>query len=134
MKFRKTEFSPSDWEAKKKLIQLTGTNPQGEAYSYWNPELIVLVYEIGHICTEWGKDKEGNQTCVKQSEKIAVDIVWVDEVLPAFVPYLVYPVPVGISSMGYSEDAEYAKNFCEVKPNHPYCQPPKPMDNPPNLV
>jgi hypothetical protein len=127
MLFRKIELSPSDWEAKKKLIQLSGTNPQGEAYSYWNPDLIVLVYEIGHICTEWGKDKEGNQTCVKQSEKVAVDIVWVDEVLPAFVPYLVWPKPVGVSSMGYTLDTEYAKAYCIANPSAEYCQPPKPI-------
>lgn len=128
MKFRKIELTPSDWEAKKKLIQLSGTTPQGEAYSYWNPELIVLVYEVGHICTEWGKDKEGNQTCVKQSEKVAVDIVWVDEVLPAFVPYLVWPKPVGCSSMGYALDTEYAKAYCVANPAAEYCQPPKPIE------
>ena len=127
MIFRKHELSPSDWEAKKKLIQLSGTTPQGEAYSYWNPELIILVYEVGHICTEWGKDKEGNQTCVKQSEKVAVDIVWVDEVLPAFVPYLVWPKPVGVSSMGYTLDTEYAKAYCIANPAAEYCQPPKPI-------
>jgi len=125
--FRKFEFLPSDWEAKKKLIQTEVATPEGKPF-VWNPELIVLVYEVGHICTEWGKNKEGNETCVKQSEKVAVDIVWVDEVLPAFVPYLVYPKPIGCSSMGYALDQEYAKNFCEVNPNHPYCQPPKPMD------
>ena len=128
MIFRKFEFLPSDWEAKKKLIQLSGTNPQGEAYSYWNPELIVLVYEIGHICTEWGKDKQGNQTCVKQSEKVAVDIVWKDEVLPAFVAYLVWPKPVGCSSMGYTLDTEYAKAYCIANPAAAYCQPPKPIE------
>ena len=127
MIFRKHELSPSDWEAKKKLIQLSGTTPQGEAYSYWNPELIILVYEVGHICTEWNKDKEGNQTCVKQSEKVAVDIVWVDEVLPAFVPYLVWPKPVGVSSMGYTLDSEYAKAYCIANPAAEYCQPPKPI-------
>jgi hypothetical protein len=125
--FRKFEFLPSDWEAKKKLIQLSGTTPQGEAYSYWNPDLIVLVYEVGHICTEWGKDKEGNQTCVKQSEKVAVDIVWKDEVLPAFVPYLVWPKPPGVSSMGYALDTEYAKAYCVANPAAEYCQPPKPI-------
>lgn len=125
--FRKFEFTTSDWEAKKKLIQLSGTTPQGEAYSYWNPELIVLVYEVGHICTEWGKDKEGNQTCVKQSEKVAVDIVWVDEVLPAFVKYLVFPKPPGVSSMGYALDSEYAQAYCVANPAAEYCKPPKPM-------
>lgn len=128
MLFRKFEFTPSDWEAKKKLIQLSGTTPQGEAYSYWNPDLIVLVYEVGHICTEWGKDKEGNQTCVKQSAKVAVDIVWVDEVLPAFVPYLVWPKPIGCSSMGYTLDTEYAKAYCVANPSAEYCQPPKPIE------
>ena len=128
MIFRKFEFLPSDWEAKKKLIQLSGTTPQGEAYSYWNPDLIVLVYEVGHICTEWGKNKEGNQTCVKQSEKVAVDIVWVDEVLPAFVPYLVWPKPVGCSSMGYTLDSEYAKAYCIANPAAEYCKPPKPIE------
>ena len=124
--FRKFEFLPSDWEAKKKLIQKEVATPEGKTF-VWNPELIVLVYEVGHICTEWGKDKEGNQTCVKQSQKVAVDIVWVDEVLPAFVPYLVWPKPVGVSSMGYTLDTEYAQAYCVANPSAEYCQPPKPI-------
>ena len=127
MIFRKLEFTPSDWEAKKKLIQKEVAALEGKTF-VWNPDLIVLVYEIGHICTEWGKDKDGNQTCVKQSEKVAVDIVWVDEVLPAFVPYLVYPKPCGVHSLGATLDAEYAKAYCIANPNSEYCQPPKPIE------
>jgi hypothetical protein len=126
--FRKIELSPSDWEAKKKLIQLSGTNPQGEAYSYWNPELIVLVYEIGHICTEMGKDDKGFPTCVKQSEKVAVDIVWKDEVHPDFIAHLVWPKPCGIHSLGATLDNEYAAAYCAANPTSEYCQPPKPIE------
>ena len=118
--FRKLEFTPSDWEAKKKLIQKEIATPEGKTF-VWNPDLIILVYEVGHICTEWGKDKEGNQMCVEQSEKVAVDIVWVNTVHPAFVPFLVWPKPIGIHSMGKTLDNEYTLEYCRLHPDSEYC-------------
>ena len=125
--FRKFEFTPSDWEAKKKLIQKEIATPEGKAF-VWNVEVVALVHEIGHICTEMGQDEEGHPKCIKQSPKVAVDIVWVDEVLPAFVPYLVWPKPCGVHSLGATLDAEYAKAYCIANPNSEYCQPPKPIE------
>lgn len=124
--FRKYELTPTQWATAKKKIELTGTNPEGETYQYWNPELVSVVVELGKLCQEWGTDAEGNQTCIKQSTKVSVDIVWVGEPLADFNTYEVLPLPVGVSSMGYTMDTEYAKHFCEMKPNDPYCLPPVP--------
>lgn len=128
MIFRKHELLPSEWEQLKPLIQLEYTAPEGEKTKVWNVEIVALVHEIGHICTEMGEDKEGNPKCIKQSPKVAVDIVWVDEVLPAFVPYLVWPKPCGVHSLGATLDEEYAKAYCIANPNSEYCQPPKPIE------
>lgn len=126
MTFRKYELTPTQWATAKKKIELTGTNPEGETYTYWNPELIAVVYEIGKLCTEWGTDAEGMQTCIKQSSKISVDIVWQNEPLADFNTYLVWPLPVGVSSMGYTMDTEYAAAYCVANPSAAYCQPPVP--------
>jgi hypothetical protein len=122
-KFRKLGFPEGKWEELKPLIQKTSEGPEGEVTS-WNNEIVDIVYEIGHICTQWDVDAEGNKVCVATDPLYAVDIVWHDEVLEAFVPYLVFPTPCGVSSMGYTLDTEYAHYFCEINPNDPYCLPP----------
>jgi hypothetical protein len=124
--FRKYEFTPTQWETAKKKIELTGTNPEGETYQYWNPELVSVLVELGKLCTEWGTDAEGNKVCIKESTKLSVDIVWVGEPLADFSAYLVWPLPVGVSSMGYTLDTEYAQAFCVANPTAEYCQPPVP--------
>jgi hypothetical protein len=124
-KFRKLGFPEGKWEELKPLIQKTSEGPEGEVTS-WNNEIVDIVYEIGHICTQWDVDAEGNKVCVATDPLYAVDIVWHDEVLEAFVPYLVFPVPVGVSSMGYSLDKEYAEAYCVANPDADYCQPPQP--------
>lgn len=105
--FRKFEFLPSDWEAKKKLIQKEVATPEGEKTKVWNVEIVALVHEIGHICTEMWQDEEGHPKCIKLSPKVAVDIVWVNEVHEAFVPHLVWPSGIGKHSLGENLDNEY---------------------------
>jgi hypothetical protein len=45
--FRKYEFTPTQWATAKKKIELTGTDPEGETYTYWNPEQVAAVIDIG---------------------------------------------------------------------------------------
>jgi hypothetical protein len=124
--FRKFEFTPSDWEAKKKLIQKEVATPEGTTY-VWSDD-VALVYEIGHICTEMGVDEEGHPKCLTTSPKYAVDIVWKDEVHPDFIAHLVWPKPCGIHSLGATLDNEYAAAYCAANPTSEYCQPPKPIE------
>ena len=124
MTFRKFEFTPTQWATLRKKIGKTGTDPEGE--TYWNPDLVAVVVELGKLCQEWGTDEEGNQTCIKQSTKVSVDIVWVGEPLADFNQYMIWCLPVGVSSMGYTLDTEYAKAFCVANPDAEYCQPPVP--------
>ena len=124
-KFRKFSFPAGKWEELKPLIEKTSEGPEGEVTS-WNNEIVDVVYEIGHLCTQWGTDAEGNTVCEVTDPNYAVDIVWHDEVLAAFVPYLVFPLPVGVSSMGYTLDTEYATAYCVANPTAAYCQPPVP--------
>jgi hypothetical protein len=70
---------------------------------------------------------KGTNVCIKQSTKVSIDIVWVGEPLADFDKYLVWPLPVGVSSMGYTLDQEYAQAFCVANPTAAYCQPPKPL-------
>ena len=118
--FRKYEMLPTQWATAQKKIELTGTNPEGE--TYWNPELVSVLVELGKLCQEWGTDAEGNKVCIKESTKLSVDIVWVGEPLADFSAYIVWPLPVGVSSMGYTLDTEYAQAYCVANPTAEYCQ------------
>ena len=120
--FRKYEFTPTQWATAQKKIQVTSTNPEGEQVVSWNTELVSVLVELGQLCTEW--NAEG--ACVKQNSKLSVDIVWVGEPLTDFSAYIVWPLPVGVSSMGYTLDTEYAQAFCVANPSAEYCQPPVP--------
>jgi hypothetical protein len=122
--FRKYEFTPTQWATARKKIEKTGTDP--EPYTYWNPELVSVLVDLGKLCQEWGTDEEGNQVCVKQNTKVSIDIVWVGEPLADFSAYIVWPLPVGVSSMGYTLDTEYAQAYCVANPSAEYCQPPVP--------
>ena len=124
--FRKYECTPTQWATARKKIEKTGTDPEGEPYTYWNPDLVAVLVDLGKLCTEWGTDAEGNQVCVKQNTKVSIDIVWVGEPLADFNAYLVWPTPCGVSSMGYTLDQEYAQAFCVANPDAAYCQPPVP--------
>jgi len=126
MKFRKYEFTPTQWATAQKKIQKETTNPEGEPVTYWDTDKVAVVVELGKLCTEWGTDEEGKPVCVKQNDKVSVDIVWNIEPLTDFATAIVWPDPVGVSSMGYTLDQEYAKAFCVAKPDAAYCQPPTP--------
>ena len=121
-KFRKFEFPAGKWEELKPFI----SKLDEEGNSYYNNEIVDVVVELGNLCLQWGTDAEGNTVCEVTDPNYAVDIVWHDEVLAAFVPYLVWPLPVGVSSMGYTLDTEYATAYCVANPTAEYCQPPVP--------
>ena len=121
-KFRKLGFPAGKWEELKPLI--SKVNEEGD--SYYNNEIVDVVVELGNLCLQWGQDEEGNPVCEVTDPLYAVDIVWHSEVLEAFVPYLVWPIPVGVSSMGYTLDQEYATAYCVANPDAEYCQPPQP--------
>ena len=124
--FRKYELTPTQWATARKKIEKTGTDPEGETYTYWNPDLVAVLVDLGKLCQEWGTDAEGNQVCVKQNTKVSIDIVWVGEPLADFNQYMIWCLPVGVSSMGYTLDTEYAQAFCVANPTAEYCQPPVP--------
>ena len=107
------------------LWEKTSEGPDGET-TYYNNEIVDVVVELGNLCLQWGTDAEGNTICEVTDPNYAVDIVWHDEVLAAFVPYLCWPLPVGISSMGYTLDTEYATAYCVANPTAEYCLPPVP--------
>ena len=120
--FRKYELTPTQWATARKKIEKT--NPEGE--TYWNPELVSVLVDLGKLCTEWGTDAEGMTVCVKQNTKVSIDIVWVGEPLADFNQYMIWCLPVGVSSMGYTLDTEYSQAFCVANPTAEYCQPPVP--------
>ena len=120
-RFRKYEIAPTTWATLKKKIQITSTNPDGETVYSYNTDLVAVVVELGKLCIE--KDEEGN--CIKQATKESVDIVWNAEPLADFKAYEIWPLPVGISSMGYTLDTEYAKAYCVANPLSEYCLVPE---------
>ena len=129
MKFLKYEFTPTQWATARKKIEKTGTDPEGETYTYWNPELVSVLVELGQLCTEWGTDAEGNQVCLKTSPKYAVDILWTAEPLASFDANVVWPDPCGVHVFAGWE-AQYALDYCAANPDAAYCQPPVPPVEP----
>ena len=115
-RFRKYEIATTTWATLKKKIEKTT-----EEGSYYNTDLVAVVVELGKLCKEWGTDEEGNPTCIKQATKESVDIVWNAEPLADFTAYEIWCQPVGISSMGYTLDQEYTKEYCAKFPD--YCKP-----------
>jgi hypothetical protein len=115
-KFRKYEIATTTWATLKKKIEKTT-----EEGSYYNTDLVAVVVELGKLCKEWGTDEEGNPTCIKQATKESIDIVWNAEPLADFTAYEIWCEPVGISSMGYTLDQEYTKEYCNKYPD--YCKP-----------
>ena len=114
--FRKYEFTPTQWATAKKKIELTETNPEGETYQYWNPDLVSVLVELGKLCQEWGTDAEGMKVCTKVSTKVSIDIVWADTPLADFDKYIIWCEPVGVHSMGATLDGEYADAYYLIHP------------------
>lgn len=123
MKFLKYEFTPTQWATAKSKIQTT--NEEGEPT--WDATKVVAVVELGHLCTQWGTDAEGNQVCEVTSPKYAVDILWTAEPLASFDANVVWPDPCGVHIIAGWESA-YATEYCVANPTAEYCQPPVPVD------
>lgn len=126
--FRKYEFTPTKWATLQKEIQIESTNPEGEKVVSWNTDIVAIVVELGKLCLEWETNEEGMQVCKTTATKTSIDIVWQGEPLPSFATSMIWCLPVGVSSMGYTLDTEYAKAYCEANPNAEYCQPPTPIE------
>ena len=129
MKFLKYEFTPSQWATAKAKIEITTTNPEGESVTTWDASKVIAVVELGHLCTQWGTDAEGNRVCEVESPKYAVDILWADQPLASFDSSVVWPEPCGVHVFAGWE-AQYAKDYCAANPSAAYCQPPTPPINP----
>jgi len=122
MKFLKYEFTPTQWATAKAKIQTT--NEEGEPT--WDATKVVAVVELGHLCTQWGTDAEGNQVCEVTSPKYAVDILWTAEPMTtSFASYVVWPAPCGVHIFAGWEQA-YATEYCVANPDAEYCKPPVP--------
>jgi len=130
MKFLKYEFTPSQWATAKAKIEITTTNPEGESVTTWDASKVIAVVELGHLCTQWGTDAEGNRVCEVESPKYAVDILWVDQpATTSFASYVVWPEPCGVHVFAGWE-AQYALDYCAANPSAAYCQPPQPLVEP----
>ena len=128
--FRKYEFTPTQWATAKAKIETTTTNPEGESVTTWDASKVIAVVELGHLCTQWGTDAEGNRVCEVESPMYAVDILWADQpATTSFSSYVVWPEPCGVHIFAGWE-AQYAKDYCEANPTAQYCQPPAPPVEP----
>jgi hypothetical protein len=118
MKFLKYEFTPTQWATAKAKIETT----DGEVT--WDATKVTAVVELGHLCTQWGTDAEGNQVCEVTSPKYAVDILWAAEPLVEdFAAYVVWPAPCGVHIFAGWE-AAYESEYCVANPDAEYCKPP----------
>jgi hypothetical protein len=52
--FRKYELTPTQWATARKKIEKTGTDPEGETYTYWNPDLVAVLVDLGKLCHRMG--------------------------------------------------------------------------------
>ena len=123
MKFLKYEFTPTQWATAKAKIQVT---PE-EGEPTWDSAKVVAVVELGHLCTKWGTDAEGNPVCEVESPMYAVDILWTAEPLVDFNANVVWPDPCGVHVFAGWE-AAYAADYCAANPDAEYCKPPAPVE------
>lgn len=120
MEFLKYEFA--DWATAKAAIEKTE-----EGVTTWNTDLVVAVVELGHICTQWETNEQGEQVCVSENPNYAVDILWQNEPLAAYADSVVWPAPCGIHIFAGWEQV-YAQEYCDANPDAAYCQPPAPIE------
>lgn len=125
MEFLKYEFA--DWATAKKAIEKTTTSLDGITETTWNTDLVVAVVELGHICTQWEINEQGEQVCVSESPNYAVDILWQNEPLAEYASSIVWPAPCGIHIFAGWEEV-YAQEYCAANPDAAYCQPPTPIE------
>jgi hypothetical protein len=114
--FRKYEFTPTEWATLRKLIEQTTTTPDGEQTSWKD----CAVVEIGFICLEWGQ-VDDKPVCTKQSDKWAVDILWLRTPLASFKPFEVFPKPTTQLHIIGGYEAAYFKSYCEAYPDSELC-------------
>ena len=91
MKFRKYEFTNSEWQSQKVKIE-----KESEGEKYWDIEICASVIELGYL---------------NESLKYSVDIIWQNDELISFTTYKVWPEPIGAHSFGYDIDSEYIKEY-----------------------
>jgi len=124
MKFRKYEMTPAQWGTAKSKIETT----DAEGNTSWDASKVIAVVELGHLCTQWGTDAEGNRVCEVESPMYAVDILWTDQPLTtSFASYVVWPAPCGVHVFAGWEQA-YAQDYCVANPEAAYCQPIAPVE------
>jgi hypothetical protein len=127
--FRKYGFpNASAWDTAKAEIEITTTNPEGEEVKYLEPRPCGCgLCGLGNLCQEWGTDAEGNQNVHQAIHKgIRLTSFGLVSLWLTSTNTIVWPLPVGVSSMGYTLDTEYAKAYCVANPSAAYCQPPVP--------
>ena len=117
--FHKYEFTPTEWETQKKVIQTIDGNI---GILTWKDCAVV---EIGFICLEWGQ-VDDKPVCVKQSDKWAVDILFYSEPPASFAPFEVFPKPCGVHTFS-GDDSLYLKGYCAKFPESDYCKLPEPV-------
>jgi hypothetical protein len=52
--FRKYEVTPTQWATARKKIEKTGTDPEGETYTYGTPTSYPVVVELGQTLSRMG--------------------------------------------------------------------------------
>ena len=105
MKFRKYEFTNTQWTTQKSKIW-------NEETGYTNCHVV----ELGNLVTTPGVyDAEGNQvTAPVLSSKFSVDILWTAEPEISFTQYEVWPEPCGIHTFAGLEglyEQDYKEKF-----------------------
>lgn len=115
MIYRKYEFPPLIWDELKATLEVTN-----EGETSYNANVVGLV-ELGFLCKE--TDEEG--VCTLYNDKYSVDIIF-NEQPEDFVPYIVYPAPVGVHVFG-GWSQYYTEEFCKANPESSYCVTPTPI-------
>ncbi len=116
--FHKYEFTPTEWETQKKVIQTIDGNI---GVTTWKDCAVV---EIGFIViTPAVMDGMEVVTPAVLSDKWAVDILFYSEPPASFAPFEVFPNPVGIHTFA-GDDNLYLQTYCTRYPDSPYCQIP----------
>lgn len=120
MNYIKYEFPPAIWAELQKEIQQTTTFNE-QTLTSWKDCAVV---EIGFICLEKG-EVDGKQTCIKESDKWAVDILFYAAIPASFEPYSVYPQPKSEVHSFWGDEDLYLKTFCGKYPTSEYCKIPE---------
>jgi len=123
--FKKYEFTPTEWETLRKLIEQTTTNPDGEPVTSYKDCAVV---ELGFLpITPAVYDGMEVVAPAVLSDKWAVDILFYTEPPAEFTPFEVWPEPMGIHTFS-GDDSLYLKGYCEKFPDSPYCVIPTPNE------